>query len=163
MRRFFGGVSWTFWTKLVRASCIASNLTRVRAFERLLAGVSFKYPSYGLATSRKFSVGTWSWGPPNFWVSKRAQNEVKMMYIEFWTKFIEKCALFIIFWSVLGKNGNGLSCDTVFGCQIDCKEYISSTFENSRSATLSLRSLFWLQCELNIHENLYMLGVCNYP
>ena len=156
-------MEFPFWTKKVRAPCIPSNLMRVRAFERLLTGVSFKYPSYGLATSRKFSVGTWSWGPPNFWVSKRAQNEVKMMYIEFWTKFIEKCALFIIFWSVLGKNGNGLSWEMVFGYQMDCEEYLSNNHENSRSTTLSLRPLFWLQCELNIHENLYMLGVCNYP
>ena len=79
------------WTKLRRAVCVCRMITRVGAFESWWSKLTFEYPSYGLATSRKFSAGVWNFLRRKFGVSKTAINrrfQTLRRYIEKKRRFL---------------------------------------------------------------------------
>ena len=62
------------WTNPRKLSCVCRMITRVCALESLWSKLTSEYPSYGLATSRKFSAGVWNFVRRKLGVSKTAKN-----------------------------------------------------------------------------------------
>ena len=74
LQLFQGVTCASLYSTVTVAVCVCRMITRVGAFESWWSKLTFEYPSYGLATPRKFSAAVWSCKRWKFGVSKIAIN-----------------------------------------------------------------------------------------